>query len=192
MRNTLRMKKSQSGHDSAMRKRAVRRHGWILCLVLPVCTWVIGGCAGYRLGSSLPADIQSVYVPAFENRTREPLLESDATRAVISEFQRDGTLLIRGEDAADVSLSVVLTDLSLKVLRYERDRGKTGEEFRLTIRADLVLVRTSTGETLTSRSVQGESFFDFTGDMGASKRIAIPLATADLAHDIVESVVELW
>ena len=50
------------------------------------------GCAGYRLGTMLPPDIQSVAVPTFINRTSEPLLESETTRAAIREFQQDGSL----------------------------------------------------------------------------------------------------
>ena len=52
------------------------------------------GCVGlgYRLGSSLPPDIRSVYVPVFVNRTGEPRVETEATRAAKQEFQRDGTL----------------------------------------------------------------------------------------------------
>ena len=60
------------------------------------------------------------------------------------------------------------------------------------IKADILLTRRVSGEVMTKRRVAGETFFDFTGDMGTSKRTALPLATADLAHDIVESVVEYW
>ena len=93
---------------------------------------------------------------------------------------------------ADVVIDVRLVKFELEPLRYNRDQAKTAEEYRMRISAKLVLTRISTGEVMSERSVQGENFFDFSGDMGTSKRTALPLAAADLAHDIVESVVEYW
>ncbi|MDA1043962.1 MAG: LptE family protein [Verrucomicrobia bacterium] len=150
------------------------------------------GCAGYRLGSSLPPNVRSVYVPTFINDTDEPSLETEVTRAVIQEFQRDGTLHVLDKSQADVVIDVRLVKFELEPLRYNRDQAKTAEEYRMRISAKLVLTRISTGEVMSERSVQGENFFDFSGDMGTSKRTALPLAAADLAHDIVESVVEYW
>ena len=54
-------------------------------------TLLLTGCTGYRLGSMLPPEIKTVYVPTFANQTTEPLLEMEATDAVIVEFQQDGS-----------------------------------------------------------------------------------------------------
>ncbi len=165
-------------------------------LILPVLAGLIlthlTGCVGYRLGSSLPPDVSSVHVPTFVNDTNEPLLESDTTRAAIQEFQRDGTLRVLDKDAADLLLEVSLVEFTLEPLRFDRDQSKTAEEYRMRIKADILLTRRKTGEVMTQRRVAGETFFDFSGDLGTSKRTALPLAAADLAHDIVESVVEYW
>jgi len=150
------------------------------------------GCVGYRLGSTLPPGVESVHVPTFVNKTDEPLLETDTTRAAIQEFQRDGTLRIAGPGEADATLAATLVTLELKPLRYEKDRAKTTQEYRLKIKADIVFQRTSSGEVLLSRRVEGESTFEPRGDLASAKRAAMPEAASDLAHDIVESIVEYW
>jgi hypothetical protein len=181
---------NNSAKLSRQGRRAFLR--FILPAVALAASLHITGCAGYRLGSSLPADIASVHVPAFSNDTAEPLIESDATRATIQEFQRDGTLRVLDKDEADILLEVTLVDFELEPLRYDRDETKSAVEYRMRIKADILLTRRVSGEVMTKRRVAGETFFDFSGDMGTSKRTALPLATADLAHDIVESVVEYW
>jgi adenosyl cobinamide kinase/adenosyl cobinamide phosphate guanylyltransferase len=150
------------------------------------------GCAGYRLGSSLPPDINVVYVPTFVNRTTEPRLETEVTHAVVSEFQRDGTLAVSSEDKADVVLSVALTDFTMNSLRYERDQAKTTEEYRLYLTAQVTLTKRATGTVLLATVVTGETEVVPTGDLGSAKRAVLPALADDLAHRIVEAVVEFW
>ena len=57
---------------------------------------VLTGCASYQLGSMLPNDIKTVYVPTFINKTGEPMIESEATQAAIRELQKDGSLKVVG------------------------------------------------------------------------------------------------
>jgi hypothetical protein len=40
--------------------------------------------------------------------------------------------------------------------------------------------------------IQGEADFVIAGDFTTSKKQGLPAAAADLAHNIVESVVEAW
>lgn len=171
-------------------------HSLAVRLILPSLAGLIlmhlTGCASYRLGSSLPPDVKSVHVPTFVNKTNEPLLQSDTTRAAIQEFQRDGTLRVLDKDEADLLLEVSLVDFTLEPLRFGRDETKTAEEYRMRIKADILLTHRTSGKVMAQRQVAGEAFFDFTGDLGSSKRTALPVAAADLAHDIVESVVEYW
>lgn len=165
----------------------------IVCLC-SVLTAGLTGCAGfgYTLGSTLPPNLRSVYVPTFVNRSNEPLLEIEATKAVIQELQRDGSLKVVDKDTADFLLKVALVDCSLKPLRYDRDSGKTTAEYRLEITADIVLSRIQAKEFIVVKRVRGEFDFRPGGDLQSAKRAALPGACRDLAHDVVESVVEYW
>ena len=152
-----------------------------------------GGCAGYRLGSTLPPDVRTIYVPTFENRTGEPLLEAETTAAVIDAFQQDGALRVVSSAAeADLWLTVVLFRYRLEPVRYNDDDRRRAEEYRLLIDARIDCRRPGSEEPLTSGRVQGDATFISTGSQAAAKRAALPDVSDDLAHDIVERVVEAW
>jgi hypothetical protein len=150
------------------------------------------GCAGYRLGSSLPADMRSVFIPMFVNESQEPLIEVEATNAAIAEFQRDGTLRIAPEDAADLILECRLVDVTLDPLRYSKADRKQPNEYRLSLHALVVLKRSGSNQVVSRQSLVGESTFPFTGNLAGAKRNAVPEAARDLAKRIVENVVETW
>ena len=154
---------------------------------------ILPGCVGYRLGSTLPPDVKSIYVQLFINKCNEPLLEIDTTNATIAEFQKDGTLRIVPKGDADLLLETTLTALTLTPLRYDQTIDKTKpNEYRLTIQASFVLKRAKTREIMNEASVIGESTFAFVGNLNSSKRSAIPAASQDLAKRIIEKVVETW
>ncbi len=150
------------------------------------------GCLGYRLGSTLPDDIRSVFVPVFENRSGEPLLEQQVTSAVIAEIQKDGNLTVKDENAADTVLRVTIRGFQLQPVRYEHDERRTAAEYRLTITAEILFTRNTTGKTLSKGTVYGETTFAPAADMMSSKRRAIPDAADDLARQIVKSMIEIW
>jgi hypothetical protein len=152
----------------------------------------VSGCVGYQLGSTLPPGVNSVYVPTFLNETGEPFVEVEATRAAIQEFQKDGTLRVREREAADGILNVTMLKFQLEPLRFERDRNKTTDEYRLTLTAQVSFERAKDGEVIMTRVVKGEADFEPAGDLSSAKRAALPVAARDLAHSIVESVVEYW
>lgn len=162
-------------------------------VLLPLAAGLLlgSGCTGYRLGSTLPPGIASVHVPTFVNRTREPQIEGETTRATIQEFQRDGTLKIADSRRADAFLDVALTDYRLQPLRYEKDRAKTTREYRMLLTAELVFKR-ATGEVVVRKRVVGEATFEPGSNLPTAKQEALPRAASDLAHRIVESVVEAW
>ena len=161
----------------------------ILAVLVPL---VCAGCAGYRLGTTLPPGVRSVYVPAFVNETEEPQVDTVATQATIREFQRDGTVELADAGRADANLFVTVTGYKLTPLRYDRDRAKTTREYRLVLTAKLEFKRAETGEVLVSRKVQGDTDFELLGNLASAKIDALPDAADDLAHDIVETIVEYW
>ncbi len=166
--------------------------GWIGLPIMALLLAYALGCAGYRLGSSLPPDIKSVFVRTFINKCKEPLVEIDATNATISEFQKDGTLRIGRVDDADVILETTLTTITLEPLRYDRTDVAKPKEYRLIMNATFVLKRNQTGKIIGDGECIGESTFIYAGNLASARRSAIPKASEDLAKRIVEQVVEVW
>jgi len=167
-----------------------RLNGIIILTAIAISA--LTGCSSYRLGSSLPEGIEVIHVPTFVNKTSEPLLEIITTSKTISEIQRDGTLSIGDAKKSDIILYVSLTDLKLVPLRYETERTTTTREYRLIITASLRLENRVTGKVMARNVVSGERDFMPSGDLSSAKRAALPLAAVDLAHSIVEKVVEFW
>lgn len=158
----------------------------VLAIALP-------GCCGYQLGTSLPPNVTSVHVRPFNNRSGEPDVETAATTATVREFQKDGSLRIAGADDADAIVEVTITGSRLEPLRYSKDRATETTEFRLTLTAEAVLKNGKSGKILSSHpGLSGKTTFAPAGDLVSAKRRAIPLAAQDLAHEVVEAVVEAW
>lgn len=151
------------------------------------------GCVGYQLGSMLPPDIETVYVPTIINNTDEPLLEVEATRAVIQQIQRDGSLRIANEEEADTVLRVTLTDFRLNPVAFDRERRAAANEYRMIITADILMTRRGTDEVIVDYpGVWGRADFVLVGDLTTSKQTVIPRASEDLAGQIVDRMVETW
>lgn len=168
---------------------------WFGCSMLLFITalgTVLTGCAGYKLGSTLPADIKTVFVPTFVNKTDEPMVETEATRATIQQLQMDGSLEVAGQDVADTILEVIITKISFHPLSFQQDSRKTAQEYRLYLTAEVLFKKAKTNQILSKKRVQGEATFFPAGDIAAAKRLALPTASKDLAHRIVEAVVEYW
>lgn len=172
--------------------RAARRAGPAVLLIALLCAAC--GCVGYTVGSSLPGSIRSIHVPTFVNRSGEPDIESALTSAAMREFQRDGTLRLSPERDADVELETVIAGFETKPLRYSSEKRTQTTEYRLVITANIVCKeRRGTNSVLVSvDGLRGEATFELVGDLAASKQTALPAAARDLAHKIVESVVEAW
>jgi outer membrane lipopolysaccharide assembly protein LptE/RlpB len=151
------------------------------------------GCAGYRLGSTLPPDIKSIHIPTFKNNTTEPLIEVETTNKTIAEFQRDGTLRIANLDEADAVLKVTIYKITLTPLRYSQTDRATPNEYRMTLTAAYTFTRKSTNKVIgQSTAITGETTLPYAGNYQAAIRTAIPRAAEDLGRNLVEKVVEIW
>ena len=170
-----------------------RRCAWMIAVLALAAACMFSGCAGYSVGSMLPGNIKTVFVPNLTNQTGEPDIENMATDALIEEFQKDGTLDIAGPENADAVLVVTLTSVELKPLQYSKTKSTEVSEYRLTLFANMKLKERVTGKTLVEYTrVSGKTSFELLGDFATAKEEAIPDASKDLAHQIVTRMVEAW
>lgn len=151
------------------------------------------GCAGYRLGSMLPPDIKSVYVPSFANETSEPLIEIECQRAVIEAIQRDGSLKVGDEGTADAIVRVRLREYKIEPVVYDTTRRSDVRQYRIKIAASLLMTRRADDTVIVERpTVRGEGVFNVAGDLSSSKLVGLPVAADDLAQKLVQQIVEAW
>ena len=175
-----------------MWKPTNRDRGSLKELVVALLCLGVAGCGIYRLGSSLPPGVNSVYVPVFTNESGEPLIETECTSATAQEFQKDGSLELREESLADARLNVTVNKFEVEPIRYEQDSTKAGREYRIKVTAAIVLTKTRPDQVILDRTVTGETTFFLEGDMTNARRAAVPALATDLAHQIVKAVVDFW
>jgi hypothetical protein len=168
-------------------KRSVPR------LLAAVAAIALAGCASYRLGSTVPPALRTVSVPVFENASGQPEAETIATRAVLREFRRDGTMRIAAVEDAALKVVGRVTACSVTPLRFDRDQPHLALEYRLRLTADVKVVETATGKVLANLGpVSGESAFRTQADEASSKRDALPRAAHALAQAVVSGTVGAW
>ncbi len=163
-----------------------------LGLLVLTALWLFS-CGPYRLGTTLPGHLRTVYVPTFENETYEPGIEMDITDAVITRFRRDGNLRPVAEDEADTVVSGKIIGWDRRVLGYTGRDESDVEEYRLYVNAVINFRERSTGEDLIrGQKVQGYTDFYLEGDLPSAEEAARPRAYQDLARNIVDVVVSIW
>jgi len=162
-------------------------------LALPLLLLLSTGCASYQLGSMLPDDIQTVYMPTCVNETTEPMIEQDVTSAILAQIQMDGSLRVVSKDVADTILDVTLTKFWLDPVSYVEGQSSTANQYRMNIRASFVLRRRVDNSVVAeSPGVTGWYDFNFAGDMTSSKNIALRPTANDLGRRIVNGIVQYW
>lgn len=159
----------------------------IICIIGIICG--CGSGCGYRIGSLLPQDIKTVAVPVFVNSTAEPELETITTNGVIQEIIYDGTLKIEEEKNADTLLLGEIIDYRREPLRFSKE--EVTREYRLLIAVKVTFIDLKRNETMWENPrIEGYTTFFVTTSLPESERRALPDAVKDLAHHIVEKIVE--
>ena len=152
----------------------------------------LAGCAGYQMGSTLPSEIQTVYLNVV-NQTDEPSIEVEMMKALRAEVQMDGRLTLVSENDADVILDVTLKRFSLHALAYDRDHGTLAREYRMTLTGTSVLSNAKTKEVIVqSPALKGDAEFPYSADLTATKRGALPGASRDLARKVMSLITTAW
>jgi len=160
--------------------------------LLPAVIAVLAGCSGYQLGSTLPEDVQSVFLRVVNN-TDEPSIEVAVMKALRAEVQMDGRLKLRSENKADLMLEVTLNGYQLGALSYDRRRGSMAREYRTVLRASSVLTRSETGDViLENPTLVGDADFTYDDDLTSAKLRILSKASEDLARKVVSRVTTAW
>ena len=107
-----------------------------------LCSLLILSACGYHMagtGGHLTPGMKSVFIPVFENKTMEPIVEEELTPAVIREFLHDGRIEVVDRSRADMVLegSVV----SYKETPVSFDASQNVREYRITVTTHLILLK---------------------------------------------------
>lgn len=157
--------------------------------------FLLGGCAGYRLGPATPGYLRQVHtiaVPTFANSTLVPRIEVLITDTVIKQFQQDGTFKIVDADVADATLKGEIVGVSRSPARSVRGNVLSTTEFNVTMTVKYTLTGRD-GKVLGSPGgVSGSTSFFRGSDVATDERQALPLAAEELARHMVSQLSEGW
>ena len=155
----------------------------------------LSGCLGYHVGPVKPyylRDVHTIAVPTFENKTLLPRIEVLVTDTVIKQFQQDGTFRIGSEANADATLKAEITRVERSPSRFVRGNVLATSEFTLLLHVKYSLIGKN-GQVLTQPSeVIGSTSFFVGTDVTTDERQALPLATEQLATNLVSQLSEGW
>lgn len=151
------------------------------------------GCAGYRVGSTLPESIQTVGL-IVKNQSGEPSIEVAVMKALRAELQMDGRLaVVSPDDSPDTLLKVTLNSYDLDPLAYDSEDGTRASEYRMVIYGSTVFSNAKTDEVIQeSPELIGEEDFLFSSDLTSAKRSGLSAAASDLARKVVSVTVMVW
>lgn len=162
-----------------------------LCLALLTPLW---GC-GYHIpgrASSLPPEVQTLYVELFTNRTVEPFLENRLTDLVTEEFARRSVLrLTEDRERADAVLSGSVTTYATAPVSYGRDDEIT--EYRSSLTLSAMLRRRSDGKALWKGDLSWTEEYPSSDDKSAqedNEEAAITEISARLAEELYFRIVD--
>ena len=150
--------------------------------------------AGQELARIDTASYEALARQAAANLARAQARAANAAQTLkrIQELQKDGSLRVVGPQEADAILEVTLTGYELTPLRYRRDQATTAREYRLTLKADVLLRKRATQEVIAKVSAEGYTTLDAVSDLPTARRLALPQAARSLALHIIKSVTEYW
>jgi len=93
----------------------------------------------------MPGNIATLSIPFFKNRIQKPDVETVITSALIEEFVKSEVAKVVEEDAEAV-INGVITGYELMPVSF--NRNDVIQEYRVTIRVEVQLVRNSDGKVL--------------------------------------------
>lgn len=155
----------------------------------------LSGCLGYHIGPVKPhylSDIHTIAVPTFKNLTLKPRIEVLVTDTVIKQFQQDGTFRIASSENADAILEAQIIDVSRSPARSVRGNVLATTEFNFVMRVKYRLVGRD-GKLFGPQGIAvGTTSFFVGTDVITDERQALPIATEQLATQLVSQLSEGW
>lgn len=147
---------------------------------------------GYSFRSPVPAHLDTVYVPTFENETREFQLTQLMTERVIGEFLNESRLrLVGDEEDADLLVRGVIRSYEEEALSYDPGQAANPDVFsrRVLLTVDVSLEDRVRGETLWENAALRQ-WGEFSEERGETREDGITRALDKISEEILRHVVE--
>jgi len=171
--------------------RRIPRRGRWAARAAAAALFAAAGC-GYSFRSPVPPHLETVYVPTFDNETREFALTQQVTERVLNKFLNESRLRIApDEEDADLVVRGTILDYREEALSYDPRTGGNPDVFtrRVLISLDVSLDDKVRSEPLWENpnlTMWGE----FNEEAGESRETGIERALEKITEEILRHVVE--
>ena len=150
----------------------------------------VAGC-GYGLRGTLPADIRTVAVPLFTNRTPQPAIEAVVTRAILDAFATQGRLRVTRPEVADAILEGEISAYDVVSIAF--DRRANVQQYRLVLTLNLLMRDRRRDTVLFQRTGLREQadfrVFGTVAETIAREETAVQEAALEIARSVVSQAV---
>jgi len=161
------------------------------------------GCGHYVLGTQGRLAFSTLYVEPVENRVFLPQAQAIITTQLRDAFEKDGrVVLVDSPEAADASLTVIITDYHREVAAVRETDTGLASKFNLTLGVVCALTNnhahrayfenrpiTATREAFTDNGVPASSAV---GNQLQAEYNTVPLLAQQLADKIAHTVLDVW
>lgn len=166
-------------------------------LRLPVAVAALllaAGCANYQLGTGAKLSFHSIYIEPVANKTLLPQSQALVSTRLRETFARDARVsLANSADAADATLTVVLTEYHREIAAAREGDTGLARKFNITLGATCTLREARGGRIIfADRPVRAmrEVFTD--GGQLQSEYQTLPLLAEALAAKIAHAALDGW
>ena len=161
---------------------------------MAILALVSAGCANYQLGTGGTPSFRTLFVEPIANHTLLPQSQALLSTQLREAFARDGRVaLVNSPEAADATLTVVISDYRREVAAGREDDTGLARKFNLTLDVTCTLQhRRSAKPVFENRPVgaQREIFTD-SGQLQAEYQ-TLPLLAESLARKVVHATLDVW
>ena len=147
---------------------------------------------GYSFRSPVPAHLDTVYVPTFENETREFQLTQQLTERVINEFLNESRLRLVGDaEDADLLVTGAIKSYEEEALSYDPGQAANPDVFsrRVLVTVDVRLEDQVKDEALWE-DASLRQWGEFSEERGETREDGIARALDKISEEILRHVVE--
>jgi len=154
---------------------------------------VISHCGYYSFsGSSLPANIRTIAIPMFENRTTEFGVREDITDALIYEFTQDNSLKVVDQRSADSIIEGTITTIREQAGAYNQQEQVKEIKIYVTVQAKFEDLKNNKVMWEEQISQWGTYSPDSPSGENATRQDAIREAIDKIVTDIFNKTISGW
>ena len=180
-------------------------------IVNSISIFLIVGCSYYSMAGSIPANINSVYIPLIENDTAEFEISENLTSKITQEIAIQNILKITDNSNSDSTILGVITSATDGPFTF--DSNEQVDEYRFSISLKILWVDNKNEKNLIEKTFTGFGNYSINNDpssdgidndndgildendddeFGDSRELAINIAINKIASDVVNSILSTW